>query len=265
MPRSIAEQLRAQADVEVERIKVQGAQQVQLLRAQLIRQLRQDLGAESVRRAGDLVREHVSDPACASRRPSTVSSTNSTRWRRRASPPRCPRQLRSASREALAAVVGRFDAVATDLSGESDFDACRTSWPRWPSLLDARTDPGQAPGGGNRSRREAKKRMLQRLLGGKIGDPAMDDSQDRGVGALVVDSDLVDVVEHVARLSPVGARRARQPGRRGRGAAVPVRPHPRRASRGLTTLLSDYTAPAGGPGRHAAQAARRRQRCQRDG
>ena len=44
----IAEQLQAQADAEVERIKVQGAQQVQLLRAQLIRQLRQDLGAESV-------------------------------------------------------------------------------------------------------------------------------------------------------------------------------------------------------------------------
>src|SRR4051812_44759784 len=57
----IVEQLRAQADVEVERIKVQGGQQVQLLRAQLIRQLRQDLGSESVRRAGELVRAHVAD------------------------------------------------------------------------------------------------------------------------------------------------------------------------------------------------------------
>ena len=47
----LVEQLHAQADAEVERIKVQGAQQVQLLRAQLIRQLRQDLGGESVRRA----------------------------------------------------------------------------------------------------------------------------------------------------------------------------------------------------------------------
>ncbi|MBO0865213.1 MAG: F0F1 ATP synthase subunit B/delta, partial [Mycobacterium sp.] len=55
----IAEQLRAQADVEVERIKVQGAKQVELLRAQLIHQLRQDLGYESVRRAGELVRDHV--------------------------------------------------------------------------------------------------------------------------------------------------------------------------------------------------------------
>src|SRR5262249_8235687 len=45
----IAEQMRAQADAEAERIKVQGEKQVQLLRAQLIRQLRQGLGAESLR------------------------------------------------------------------------------------------------------------------------------------------------------------------------------------------------------------------------
>src|SRR6516165_6101093 len=37
----IAEQMRALADSEVERIKVQGAKHVELLRAQLIRQLRQ--------------------------------------------------------------------------------------------------------------------------------------------------------------------------------------------------------------------------------
>jgi ATP synthase F0 subunit b len=59
----IGEQLREQADSEVERIKVQGAKQVELLRAQLIRQLRQDVGAESVRRAGELVRGYVGEPA----------------------------------------------------------------------------------------------------------------------------------------------------------------------------------------------------------
>ena len=59
----IAEQLRAQADVELERIKTQGAQQVQLLRQQLIRELRQTLGAESVHRAGDMVRDFVADPS----------------------------------------------------------------------------------------------------------------------------------------------------------------------------------------------------------
>jgi len=62
----IAEQLRIQAGVEVERIKAQGGQQVSLLRTQMIRQLRFDLGNESVRRAGDLVRAHVSDPQARS-------------------------------------------------------------------------------------------------------------------------------------------------------------------------------------------------------
>ena len=33
-----------------------------MLRQQLIRQLRQDLGTESVRRAGDWCSDHVSDP-----------------------------------------------------------------------------------------------------------------------------------------------------------------------------------------------------------
>src|ERR1700751_1600005 len=60
--KSIAEHLRAQADPEVERVKIQGQQHIQLLRAQFVRQLRQDLGYEAVRRAGELVREHVADP-----------------------------------------------------------------------------------------------------------------------------------------------------------------------------------------------------------
>ena len=59
----ITEQLQAQADVEAERIKAQGARQVELLRAQLTRQLRLELGHESVRQAGELVRNYVADPA----------------------------------------------------------------------------------------------------------------------------------------------------------------------------------------------------------
>ncbi|ORX04501.1 F0F1 ATP synthase subunit B/delta [Mycolicibacillus trivialis] len=59
----IAEQLRAQADTDAERIKAQGGEQVQLLRAQLIRELRRNLGRDSVQRAEELVREHVADPS----------------------------------------------------------------------------------------------------------------------------------------------------------------------------------------------------------
>src|SRR3984885_12453486 len=58
----ISEQLRAQADSDAERIKQQGAKQAELLRSQLVRQLRQDIGAESVRRAADLVRGYVAEP-----------------------------------------------------------------------------------------------------------------------------------------------------------------------------------------------------------
>src|SRR6185503_19683218 len=100
----IVEQLHAQADAEVERIKVQGAQQVQLLRAQLVRQLRQDLGTESVRRAGALVNEHVSDPDAQS---ATVD--------RFIDELDAMAPLRSASRESLAALVEKFDEVAADL------------------------------------------------------------------------------------------------------------------------------------------------------
>src|ERR1700756_2506815 len=58
----ITEQMRAQADVEAERVKSQGARQTELLRTQLVRQLRLELGHESVRQAGELVRDYVSDP-----------------------------------------------------------------------------------------------------------------------------------------------------------------------------------------------------------
>src|ERR1700730_12435738 len=59
----IAEQLRAQADVDAERIKGQGAGQVELVRAQVSRQLLVELGHESVRQGGELVRDYVADPA----------------------------------------------------------------------------------------------------------------------------------------------------------------------------------------------------------
>ncbi len=99
----ITAQLRAQADVEVERIKVQGAQQVQLLRAQLIRQLRQDLGSESVRRAGELVRAHVADSQSQS---ATVDRflDELDSMAPAAYTPEARSDLRSASRDAQAAV-----------------------------------------------------------------------------------------------------------------------------------------------------------------
>ncbi|EUA73523.1 ATP synthase F0, B subunit [Mycobacterium xenopi 4042] len=89
----IAEQLREQADAEVERIKVQGAKQVELLRAQLVRQLRQDLGYESVQRPVNWCASMSLIPR-GNPPPSTGSWTSSTPWRhqRRTSSIRCWRR-----------------------------------------------------------------------------------------------------------------------------------------------------------------------------
>ena len=197
---SIAEQLRAQADVEVERIKVQGAQQVQLLRQQLIRDLRQELGTESVYRAGELVRAHVADPAAQSATvdrfldeldamaPSNAVVRNAT-----------SAKLRSASREAMATVVGRFDEVAvrldsTALSGlAGDLASVATLLINESALNKHLAEPveGTAP----------KVALLQTLLAGKVGEPALEVLEAAVSVRWSTESDLIDAIEHVARLA----------------------------------------------------------------
>ena len=113
----ITEQLHAQAGVEAERIKTQAAQQIELLRTQLIRQLRLELGHESVRQAGELVQSTSPIPS-SSRPPSTVSSTNSTPWRRLAAEVRVPRDRRDALGEPAGPArrwSDRFGEVTADL------------------------------------------------------------------------------------------------------------------------------------------------------
>ena len=112
----IISQLQEQAGVEAERVKAQGAQQVQLMRQQLIRQLRQGLGAESVQKADELVRAHVAEPAAQSATvdrfldeldqmaPSSAVIETSAYVR-----------LRAASRAARVALTHEFDDVAGNL------------------------------------------------------------------------------------------------------------------------------------------------------
>src|ERR1700752_1017922 len=112
----IVEQLHAQADAEVERIKVQGAQQIQLLRAQLIRPLRQDLGAESVGRSGEWVRDHVSDPDSQSATVDRfIDELDAMAPSEAVIADRATARLRAASRESLAVLVTTFDEVTADL------------------------------------------------------------------------------------------------------------------------------------------------------
>lgn len=238
----ITEQLRAQADVEVERIKVQGAQQVQLMRAQLIRQLRQDLGVESVRRAGELVRDHVSDPQAQS---ATVDRflDQLDSMAPAAFTPEVASGLRSSSRDAQDALVREFDAVAVGMSGEAlsqlsgELVAVAKLLVGEPILA---RHLAEATG-----ETEAKKRLLQRLLGGKVAAPTLQILDTAVSVRWSATTDFVDAVEHVARLALlVRAEREQQAGE--------VEEQLFRFSRildqqpQLVTLLSDFTAPGDG-------------------
>ncbi|WP_445166371.1 F0F1 ATP synthase subunit B/delta [Mycolicibacterium sp. Dal123E01] len=238
----IVEQLRAQADVEVERIKIQGGQQVQLLRSQLIRQLRQDLGSESVQRAGELVRAHVADAQAQS---ATVDRflDELDSMAPAASAPETGSDLRSASREAQAAVVGKFDAVSSGLSAD-DLSALSGDLASVAGLLIGEPILARhlAESSGET---DAKKQLVHRLLDGKVGANTLGLLETAVSVRWSHTEDLVDVIEHTARLALLGrAERDDQ--------ADEVEEQLFRFTRildqqpRLSTLLGDYTTPADG-------------------
>jgi F-type H+-transporting ATPase subunit b/F-type H+-transporting ATPase subunit delta len=240
----IVEQLHAQADAEVERIKVQGAQQVQLLRAQLVRQLRGDLGVESVRRAGELIREHVSDAdAQAATVDRFIDELDAMAPSEAVIEDRATARLRSASRESLAALVTKFDEVTADLGADQlssvadDLASVAKLLARESILTRHLADPADDPA--------PKVGLLETLLEGKVGDTALELLKAAVSGRWSSDANLVDAVEHVARLALlVRAEREDIAGdveeqlfRFGR--ILDAQPR-------LATLLSDYSAPAEG-------------------
>jgi len=240
----IVEQLHAQADAEVERIKVQGAQQVQLLRAQLVRQLRQDLGTESVRRAGALVNEHVSDPDAQSATVDRfIDELDAMAPSEAVIGDRATARLRSASRESLAALVAKFDEVAADLgprqlsSVADDLASVAKLLTRESVLTRHLADPADDP--------TPKLGLLETLLEGKVGDTSLEVLKAAVSGRWSSDANLVDAVEHVARLALL-VRAEREE------VAGDVEEQLFRFSRilatqpGLATLLSDYSAPTEG-------------------
>ena len=195
----IAEQLRAQADVEVDRIKVQGGQQVSLLRSQMIRQLRTDLGGESVRRASELVRGYVSDPqaraATVDRFLDELESMAPAAFTPEVGPP----GMRSASRDAQRAVVERFDSMAATLSAEElstlsgELAAVAELLGREPILS---RHLAEATGD-----TDAKKQLLSRLLSGKVGANTTELLNTAVSVRWSATKDFGGAVEHVARLS----------------------------------------------------------------
>ena len=240
----IVEQLHAQADAEVERIKVQGAQQVQLLRAQLVRQLRQDLGTESVRRAGALVNEHVSDPDAQSATVDRfIDELDAMAPSEAVIGDRATARLRAASRESLAALVAKFDEVAADLGPDQlssvadDLASVAKLLTRESVLTRHLADPADDP--------TPKVGLLETLLEGKVGDTSLEVLKAAVSGRWSSDANLVDAVEHVARLALL-VRAEREE------VAGDVEEQLFRFSRildtqpGLATLLSDYSAPTEG-------------------
>ncbi len=194
----ISEQLREHADTEVERVKQQGARQVQLLRAQLIRQLRQDLGYESVQRAGELVREHVDDPEQQS---ATVDRFLDELDAMAPSEAEIQypvlSKMRSASREALSSVLDKFDGAVKN----ADDDALSTladELASFAKLLDREvvvtrylSQPSDDPA--------PKVRLVERLTSGKVSDTTLEVLRAAVTERWSANSDLVDAVQHVAR------------------------------------------------------------------
>jgi ATP synthase F0 subunit b/ATP synthase F1 delta subunit len=240
----IAEQLRAQADVELERIKTQGAQQVRLLRQQLIRELRQSLGVESVYRAGDLVRDFVSDP---SEQSATVdrflSELDEMAPSRTVFTDAVTAKLRSASRQSVTNVVEQLDGLVADLdtngltSLADDLASVVKLLRREVRLTRHLGDPSLDSA--------HKVQLAERLLSGKVSDSALDILRSAVSQRWSSTSDLTRGIQHVARLALlVRAERDDQ--------IEEVEDELFRFSRildsepRLITLLSEYTTPVDG-------------------
>ncbi|QZA09061.1 F0F1 ATP synthase subunit B/delta [Mycolicibacter heraklionensis] len=194
----IAEQLRSQAGVEAERVKTTGGQQVGLMRAQLIRELRSGLGAEAVERAGELVRAHVSDPQ---RQSATVDrfldelDAMAPKSVEVESP--ILAGMRSASRQALAGLQDKFGEVAGGLDQQGlasladELTGVAELLERESVITRHLTVPTDDAG--------PKVRLVQRLFADKVGAAALTLVTDAASARWSNGADLVTAVEHVAR------------------------------------------------------------------
>lgn len=240
----IAAQLEEQAVADAERIKIQGDQQVQLLRQQTIRQLRQGLGAESVAKAEDLVRRYVADPQSQS---STVDrflddldqmAPSSAVLEAGAT-----LNLRAASREALAALVTKFDQTSDGLDAAGlttladDLAAVARVLIDEPVLNKHLADPTDnlAP----------KVGLAEKLFDGKIDGPALELLKDAAAQRWSAEANLVDAIEHVARLALLVRAEKSNEGEAVEELLFRVGRVLDSESR-LTSALSDYTTPAQG-------------------
>jgi F-type H+-transporting ATPase subunit delta len=196
----IEAQLQEQAGIDAERIKSQGVQQVQLRRQKVIRQLRAGLGEQSVLKAGELVRAHVADPAAQA---ATVDRfldeldgmTSSEAMIETGATSR----LRSASRDALAAVVSEFDTIAGRLREPGlttlaeELVAVAGLLVSQPALARHLARPSDDPA--------PKVQLVNTLLSGKVDDHTLDLVRTAVSQRWSEEANLVDAIEHLARLA----------------------------------------------------------------
>jgi F-type H+-transporting ATPase subunit delta len=240
----IVAQLQEQAGLDAERIKSQGAQQVQLMRQQLIRQLRTGLSEGSVKRAGELVRAHVADPAAqAATVDRFLDEIDQMTPSDTAIETGAASRLRAASRAAFAELTSEFDRVAGRLRGPGlktladELSSVVRLLVKEPMLTRHLAEPSDDP--------RAKVQLVERLLSDKVDTHTLDLVKTAVSQRWSTDADLVAGIEHTARLALLKLAEVNdevdaledQLFRFGR--ILDAEPH-------LTTVLSDYSAPAEG-------------------
>ena len=168
------------------------------MRSQLVRQLRQDIGAESVRQASDLVRGYVAEPGQQSATvdrflddldemaTSTADVQNPVATK-----------MRSASRQALTGLLDKLGEIADGLDDEGlstladDLTSAAALLIREGVVARYLTQPSEDS--------SPRVQLVERLLSGKIGQPALDVLKAAVAERWSAENDLVDAVELSAR------------------------------------------------------------------
>ncbi|WP_018180560.1 F0F1 ATP synthase subunit B/delta [Jongsikchunia kroppenstedtii] len=199
---AIAEEMKTQADKEVARVGAQGTAQADLTRANLVRNLRTDLGLASVDVAGSLVREHLKDPAAQADSVDRFIGELERMAQDGADSAAIAEQfgnrsLRAASRDALGSVQQQFD---TAIAGKSidevttaanDLAAVTEVLKDKPVLRKHLAEPSDDTA--------AKHAMVDQLFGGKISPIALDVVRSAAAAKWSQASDLTKGLERIAR------------------------------------------------------------------
>ncbi|MEK9810263.1 MAG: F0F1 ATP synthase subunit B/delta, partial [Candidatus Nanopelagicales bacterium] len=195
----ITEQLRSQGEIEAERIKVHGTAQAELLRAQLIRELRGELGQEALQRAADIVKSRVAEPGAQAETIDRFLDELDSMAAATQTPTDDDTDLRPASREALASVVARFDDLAASLTTDDlaqlaeDLTGVAELLMKEPMLA---RHLAEASGSA-----EAKRALVERLLAGQVGPHALEVVNSAVSVRWSASADLGRCLERVASLS----------------------------------------------------------------